>query len=122
MVFLYIHYQRFTHCRPPSSRPLSARSRDTRPLSARSDTDRHPSARDRKSSAERDRPTSASRDRRPSSARRRNSMESSISASRKQKIQQFKENKSAKTIQKHWRSHQETKVIRFFFCLISFCL
>ncbi|XP_053385052.1 IQ domain-containing protein E-like isoform X7 [Mercenaria mercenaria] len=90
--------------RPPSARTTSTRGQ--RPTSARSD-DRPPTAKDRTPRGRPERPDSGRTEKRPVSAKRRPSLESSMSASRKQKIRDFQENRSAKTIQRHWKSHRQ---------------
>lgn len=96
-------------------RPLSGRSAG-RPHSARSESERPPSARpfERPRSGERprssERPHSGRGERPLSARRRRDSLESSASSVRRKKIQAFKENRSAKTIQRNWRTHQQDKV------------
>ncbi|KAL4240651.1 hypothetical protein ACF0H5_001442 [Mactra antiquata] len=94
--------------RPPSARPSTSGTRGSRPLSARSD-DRPPSARDRDVTP-RGRANEYSR--RPSSAKRRSSVDSGVSSVRRQKIKDFKENRSAKTIQRQWRSHRDDQKIQ----------
>ncbi|XP_060594862.1 IQ domain-containing protein E-like isoform X2 [Ruditapes philippinarum] len=90
--------------RPPSARTTSTRGQ--RPTSARSD-DRPPTARDRTPRGRPDRPDSGRSEKRPVSAKRRPSLESSVSVARRQKIRDFQENRSAKTIQRHWKSHRQ---------------
>lgn len=80
-------------CRPPSAR------RESRPTSARREVE--------PAGTPRSRPPSA---RRPESAKRRSSIDSGVSSVRRQKIQQFRENRSAKTIQRQWRSHNKDQV------------
>ena len=96
-------------------RPLSGRSVE-RPRSAKTESERPYSGRlsDRPRSSERphstERPRSGRVDRPGSGRRRRDSIESTASSGRAKKIMAFKENRSAKTIQKHWRTHQQDKV------------
>lgn len=100
---------------PGARRPLSGRTTD-RPRSARSESERPYSARLNERPRSSERPRSTERPRsgrpgsgRPSSGRRRDSMESQASSGRQRKIAAFTENRSAKTIQRQWRSHQQDK-------------
>ncbi|XP_052266999.1 IQ domain-containing protein E-like isoform X2 [Dreissena polymorpha] len=94
--------------RPEARRPPSARSgsrvKDTsthdpsEQATPRTPTHRPPTAGSQ-------RPSTAG-SQRPPSAKRRSSLDSSVSSVRKKKIEAFKENRSAKVIQRNWRSHQ----------------
>ncbi|XP_052764700.1 IQ domain-containing protein E-like isoform X2 [Mya arenaria] len=91
-----------------ANRPPSARSRGSiRDQGMQeAEVERTPH-RDSETTPRRGRPISGRSDRRPPSAKRRTSVDSSVSSGRRQRIQNFKETRSAKVIQRNWRSHQD---------------
>lgn len=103
-----IHFLHLNDSRPPSARTPA--SRGQRPVSARSD-DRPPTARDRTPRGRQERPDSGRIEKRPLSAKRQPSLESGISGARGQRIRDFQENRSAKTIQRHWKAHRQDQQV-----------